>query len=155
MRNPTTSLFPVLAVLFALGELGMPEGVAAQDGCTTCVYVEPDGGPRRAECEPKPKGKGYEWCENFVKWNDCQMSSDEEDCGLDIALTGRAVDAGSAVAIAAVGGVEIPRWRQLIVPTAATPPAVARQACTGAIVHRRYSPASIVELRAGLRHVTI
>ena len=34
-------------------------------------------------------------------------------------------------------------------------PAVVRQACTGAIVQRRYSPASITEIRAGLRRVTI
>lgn len=103
----------------------------------------------------QPNGKGYEWCENMVRWKDCQLSSDEEDCGLDVAFDGRAVNAGSAVAIAAVGGLEIPQWRQLVVPTAATFPAVARQACTGAIVHRRYSPATIAELRTGLRHVTI
>lgn len=155
MRNPTTSLLPVLSVVLLLGVLGgMAEDVAAQDGCTTCVYLDPDEGPPRAECEPK-KGKGYEWCENFVKWKDCQMSSEEEDCGLGLALDGRAEHVGSGVATVAIGGTGIPGWGSLVLPAAETLPAVARQTCVGVIVHQRYSAARISELRAGLRRVKI
>ena len=83
------------------------------------------------------------------------MSSDKEDCGLGLALDGRAVDMASPLTTAAMGGAEISAWTRLALPAAKTPPTVARQACTGAIVHRRYSQESVAELRAGLRRVTI
>ena len=151
MRNPTSFLLPVLAMVFALAVLGMPEGVAAQDGCTICVYVPQEEEPPTPECDPLPTGEGYETCDVKSGWEDCEMSSDKPDCGSRLALDGRA-DVGSGVAPAAVA---IPWGRQLVVPAADTPAAVTRQACTGAIVQRRYSAGSIAELRAGLRHVTI
>ena len=83
------------------------------------------------------------------------MSSTKPDCVPILALDGRAEDEGSGVSIAAVGGAEIPGWRQLVVPAPEMPAAMARQACTGAIVQRRYSPSDIEELRDGLRRVTI
>ena len=151
MRSTMNSMLPVLAVVFALGVLGMPEGVAGQEGCTECL--KEDGRP--PECVPKPNGEGYETCLVMVGENDCEMSGDEPDCGLILALAGRAVDVPSALTNGAVGGAEIPWWRQLAGPLAERPPTVTRQACTGAIVQRRYSPESITEIRAGLRHVTI
>ncbi len=56
MRSAMNSLIPLLAALFALGVLGMPEGVAAQDGCTECL--KEDNGP--PECVPKLEGDGVE-----------------------------------------------------------------------------------------------
>ena len=49
MRSSISFLFPVLAMVFALGVVGMPEGVAGQeeeeeDGCTKCAYHYPEGG---------------------------------------------------------------------------------------------------------------
>lgn len=155
MRSAMNSLLPLLVALFALGVLGMPEGVAAQDGCTECL--KEDNGP--PECVPKLEGDGYETCTVVKPNEDCEMSSDESDCVAGPGLDGRAIHEAlhwtSGVAAGAVGGVEIPWWQQLGVPAAEMSPAVARQACTGAIVQRRYSPASITEIRAGLRHVTI
>lgn len=155
MRNAMNSLLPVLAVLFALGVFGMPEGVAAQEGCTECV--KEDNGP--PECVPILEGDGYDTCLVVKPNEDCEMSSDESDCVADPGFDGRAMHEAlhwaSGVATGAVGGVEIPWWQQLVVPAAEMSPAVARQACTGAIVQRRYSPARITEIRAGLRRVTI
>ncbi len=155
MRNATSSLLPVLAALFALGVSGMPEGVAAQEGCTECV--KEDNSP--PECVPKLEGDGYDTCKVVKPNEDCELSSDETDCVADPGFDGRAMHEAlhwaSGVATGAVGGVEIPWWQQLVVPAAEKSRAVARQACTGAIVQRRYSPARITEIRAGLRRVTI
>lgn len=152
MRSAMNSLLPLLVALFALGVLGMPEGVAAQDGCTECL--KEDNSP--PECVPKLEGDGYETCKVQKPNQDCEMSSDEPDCVAGPGLDGRAIHEAlhwtSGVATGAVGGVQIP---QLVVPAPMMSPAVVRQACTGAIVQRRYSPASITEIRAGLRRVTI
>lgn len=152
MRSSTGSLLPVLAALAALVVLGMPEGVAAQ--CTMCESPGDNlfGGPR---CVPLKEGKGYEECEVVAGEDNCTLSSDKPDCGLVLALDGRALDLGSGVATGAVAGAGIPRWLQLVVPAPETPPAALRQACTGAIVQRLYSPGGIAQLRSGLRHVTI
>ena len=157
MRSPTTSLLPVLSALFALGVLGMLEGIAAQS-CTVCEDREKEGKPPK--CVPTLEGMGYDSCRVVVTpvgEKKCRMSSDTPDCeaGVSFALDGRAVDVGSGIATAAVARAEIPRWQQLIVPVAETLPAVARQACTGAVIRRRYTAASIAELRAGLRRVTV
>ena len=84
------------------------------------------------------------------------MSSQWWDCVVTIHpwLDGRA-DVGSPVANGSVGAAEFPRSGQVVMSGAATPVAVERSACTGAIVQRRYLPARIAELRADLRHVTI
>ena len=158
MRNPTTSLLPVLAALFALDVLGMPEDVAAQDSCTVCQDREEEGKPPK--CVPTLEGMGYDSCRVVVTpvgKQKCRMSSTEPDCevGLAFALDGRAVDVGSGVATAAAGRADIPRWQQLVVPVGETLPAMARSACTGAVIRRRYTAASIAELRAGLRRVTV
>ena len=151
MRSAMNSLLPVLAALFALGVLGMPAGVAAQEDCVRCHNV--DGKP--PECVPKLVGEGWHECTVVEGVEDCEMSSDKPDCGLILALVGRAVDVPSTVAAGAVGGTAMSWSQQLVAPAAEMPPTVTRQACTGAIVQRRYSPESIADIRAGLRRVTI
>lgn len=158
MRNSsTTSPLPRFSVLFALGVLGIPEGIAAQsDGCTTCAYPnENEEGPGPPECHPESQNKSYQTCTVVVGKPNCEMSSPKPDCVPTLALDGRAEDEGSGVAIAAVGGAEVSGWRQLVVPAPETPASVARQACTGAIVQRRYSPSDIAQIRDGLWRVTI
>lgn len=156
MRNPTSTLFPVLAALSALAVVGMPEGVAAQG--KTCVEckLSNDAPP---ECVPLVEpflALGYKTCVADVRKKFCTMSSSSWDCVVTIHpfLDGR-VDVGSPLANGSVGAAEFPRPRQVVVSGAATPAAVERAACTGAIVQRRYLPARIAELRADLRHVTI
>lgn len=139
MRNAMNSMLPVLAALFAFGVLGMPEGVAAQEGCTECVKED----NRPPECVPKLEGDGYDTCMVVVGEENCEMSSDEPDCVAGPGLDGRALHEA------------IPGWQQLVAPAAEMSSAVVRKACTGAIVQRRYSPASITEIRAGLQRVTI
>ena len=156
MRSRTRSLFPVLAALVALMTLGMPEGVAGQGkggptGCTECRKEDGEA----PECVPKPKGEGYDDCINESEKGDCTLSSDKPDCGLVVALDGRAQDGGSGVATVAVGGMEVAPGLRPEVPAVRVPTAVARHACTGAIVNRRYSSATIAQLITGLRRVTI
>ena len=152
MRNATGSLLPVLAALFAIGVLGMPERAAAQPRCDKCLYRL----NKPPKCVPTEKGaEGYEWCKTKNTSDECELSSEEPDCNVVVALDGRAVELDPGVAIGAVGRPQILRWVQFAVSAVWTPPAAARQACASAIVHRRYSPPTIAEIRAGLRRVTI
>ena len=152
MRSAMNSLLPLLAALFALGVLGMPERAAAQDRCSECLIRQ----NKPPKCVPTGKGEeGYERCTADIYWDTCEMSSDKPDCNIVVTLDGRAVDTGPGVATGTVGRAQILRWAQFVVAAVRTPPAAARQACTGAIVQGRYATAAIAEIRAGLRRVTI
>lgn len=156
MRNPTASLFPVLTALFALGVLGMPDGVAAQEG-TGCVKCERSNEEPPA-CvplvEPAP-ALGWHTCEVEVGQWTCTLSRRWPDCVVYPPWLDGRVDMGPPVANGSVGATELPRSGQVVVSGVATPVAVERSACTSAIVQRRYPPARIAELRAHLRHVTV
>lgn len=156
MRNPTTSMFPVFAALFALLVLAMPDGVAAQ--AKTCVKCEltDDGVPECVALVAPFLALGYRTCEVEAGKRSCTMSNTWKDCVVTKRpwLDGR-VDGGSPVPNGSVGAAEFPRSGQVVVSSVATAAAIERSACTGAIVRRRYPPVRIAELRAHLRHVTV
>ncbi len=148
MRSSTSFLFPVLAVVFALGVVGMPEGVAAQGkGCVVCKLSK-DAPPECEAIEAPFLARGYQRCRVEAGKRNCTLSDKWPDCWVTINpwLDGR-VDVGSRLPSGSGQGV--------VVSGAATPVAVERSACTGAIVQRLYLPARIAELRADLRHVTV
>lgn len=151
MRDQASRPFLVLAALLML--LGMPEPAAAQKGCVAC-NKDDDGKP---ECVPKPKGAGYESCTLEKGKDECEMSSDEPDCGLVLALDGRSLRRGANPALSGRADGADDQLPLLPQPEAAagTFLAASRHACTGAIIERRYAPARIAQLRIGLRRVTI
>ena len=145
MRNPRTSLFPLHAVILAFACLGVPDRAAAQ-GCVECGNADEDLSQPR--CQPKLEGPGYESCTIEKGTEKCQMSSDEPDCGLVLALDGRGLrDLSDSVGPRGDAGTTD--------PADALAGTLTRHECSGAIIKRSYAPQRVAERRDGLRHVTI
>ena len=158
MREPYTNLFPVLAILLAVACLGVPARAVAQwTPSPWCYNCEPVGKLAKCASVTDDSAFGYLECELAAGGKACNTSADPvggPDCRVDATLAGRvSLDVDSEPWPQGVGGAAVPRRLTSAVHLVDFP--VARHECTGAIIRRRYSSASIAELRSGLRRVTI
>ena len=165
MSKLWTYLFSVLAVSLTFASLGVSARAVAQIVHRPYCY----------QCEEWPEDNNYYKCDsqgNIFGYVTCELSrggktcttSNTPDGGPDcysglwpvFVLDGRiSPDVESAPRPVAVGGPVLVRRAQQAVPTADVPVEVARHACTGAIMQRRYASARIAEMRSGLRRVSI
>ncbi len=170
MLRRLLSPLPFLVVLIPLLYAAAPEPAAAQATSAPCAVCKVEKGDPNAEGRKRDawmncgiaKTNGGLSCDRPT-YDQCTISTDENgvgDCALAIGPHGRvsrhyAVVTPPETRFAPRTSSGFLDGRHREERPAASPPAVRRHSCTGAIIERDYVPSRAAEIRSNLRRITI